>query len=137
MQAPTGCSGVQTFPKIGHSFGLIFPMSTSPHRQAGLGLPCISGIPNRILASNSPYSGRRRRSPEPGIFPIPRQTASQGSMTSSISALPIGVPSSATTLGYAFSANAVPFSRRRMIIAIAVRISEAVKPQTTPEIPSF
>ena len=44
MQAPTGCSGVQPLPNTLQSQGRIFPCNTSPQRQAGFGLPVMTGI---------------------------------------------------------------------------------------------
>jgi hypothetical protein len=55
MHGPTGSSGVQRFPKSGHSVGETLPMMTLPHRQPG---GSDVSFPLARPASNSENSGR-------------------------------------------------------------------------------
>jgi hypothetical protein len=51
MHGPTGWAGVHVPPKSGHAGGIILPLSTSPHRQPGMGSVSGKVIPKRAKAS--------------------------------------------------------------------------------------
>lgn len=98
MQAPTGCSGVQALPNNGHSSERILPVSTSPQRQAVLYWLSSCGIPYFFRASKSERLSCSM-SPEPGITPMPRHSASTGVSISATSFRALGLPSAVTTRG--------------------------------------
>jgi hypothetical protein len=97
MHGPTGCSGVQPFANSLHSKGRIAPLSTSPHWQPGIARGS-GGVTSNLRAASHLEKDSRIPSPVPGITPMPRQSASIGSKTSSMSACAVGLPSALTPL---------------------------------------
>ncbi len=131
MHAPTGSSGVQRRPNSAHSAGSVTPRSTSPQRQPVGSSGSSVAIVNRRSASN-PANASRTRRPEPAITPSPRQSASHGSKTRSMSCRATTLPSARTARPYWMW---MPGAFPRTSMSKASRTSAASKPATTPEMP--
>src|SRR5208283_510797 len=99
MHGPTGFSGLHALPKSGQSKGVLAPLMISPQAQPLGSLAGLSRVMSKVLSASKAEYFARIAKPLLGITPMPRQSAADGSNTSSSSFKAWTLPSGLTARG--------------------------------------